>query len=93
MSKLVATDEAVRVKMTKSEVLNHGAGSLASCWNVLQYELHKQFPGRVVRDFSIKTVDDSVEMTAYLGKLEEDKDEDTACNSDGQERPHDKTPE
>jgi len=83
MGKLVATDEAVRVKTRKSEVLNQGAGALMSAWNVLQYEQHKQFPGRVFRDIHIETDADDVVMTAYLGKLEEDEDEDTPRNSDG----------
>jgi hypothetical protein len=71
MSKLIATDEAVRVQMRKSELLNEGPQSLISCWNVLELEKHKQFPGRVFRDVDIRCVDDYIEMTGYLATIEE----------------------
>lgn len=83
MSKLVATKEAVCVKISKSEVINNGVVALDSAWNVLEMIKHREYPDRAIRDVQFSHEGDDVAITLYLAEIKENEDEDTTRNSDG----------
>ena len=83
MSKMVATKEAVRVKIAKSEIINNGAGALDSAWNVLEMIKHREYPDRAVRDVQFSHENDDLIITLYLAEVKETEDEDTTRNSEG----------
>ena len=68
--KLVATGEAVGVRVPKATIINEGWACFEQAWGIANAQIANNYKGQVIRDITFTDIGDAVELKFLLAKVE-----------------------